>query len=311
MNLSFFSILSINPDFSILCIFSLFILFSGLSVGCAIKIFLPAKKSSGAPHALQAPQFPRTVSSTPAGHSHAAHDSKTAGHSRASHAFSATCIFLALAAILYTVLIFMSHDLFPLPEIQKNGELQGFPKSSYNAIFCIIFAWGILLAVFWKILIPLSAILYISFAIFTNSLLYRTFGNQRQNIPVKIEEDSSEIKVTVYTLPDILIVPAKRNWFFVDFDFHEKTSTLTAEPEVPDNPEVPAEPDALGNPNVPGKPGILSNPVANFYLNEFLLSRLPRQFVLPPPAEQAYPSLYSLRITFSKDFPKCELVREL
>ena len=294
MNLSFFSILSINPDFSILCIFSLFILFSGLSVGCAIKIFLPAKKSSGVPHALQAPRFP-----------HAAHDSKTAGHSRASHAFSATCIFLALAAILYTVLIFMSHDLFPLPEIQKNGELQGFPKSSYNAIFCIIFAWGILLAVFWKILIPLSAILYISFAIFTNCLLYRTFGNQRQNIPVKIEEDSSEIKVTVYTLPDILIVPAKRNWFFVDFDFHEKTSTL------PDNPEVPAEPDALGNPDVSGKLGILSNPVANSYLNEFLLSRLPRQFVLPPPAEQAYPSLYSLRITFSKDFPKCELVREL
>ena len=273
MNPSFLFIVSSNPDFFSLCIFSLCILLLGLSVGSAIKIFLPRKKSSGNSVIVR--------DSNAASTSGTSRTSEISGTFTSSHAFSAMCIFLALAAILYTLLIFLSHNLFPLPELHKNGELQSFPKSFYNIVFCIIFAWGILLAVFWKIMVPLSAVVYISFAIFTNCLLYKTFGEQRQNIPVKIEENSPEIKVTVYMLPDIVLLPVKRNWFLVDSDFHEKTSPF------------------------------LNNPAANFYLSECLLSRLPSQFVIPPPEGQAYPSLYSLRITFSKDFPKCELVREL
>lgn len=267
MNFPPLSILGSNPGFCTLCIFSLFVFTSGLSAGSAIKIFLPLKKNPGNSRAVRNPDDSTA--------------SRLSANFCSSGAFSATCVFLAFAAILYTVMIFLTHNLFPLQYFHEIGVMQGFSNSFYNAVHAIIFVWGILLALCWKILLPLSLVFYISLSVFTNVLLYKTFGTQRQSIPLKIEESSREIKVTVYTLPDILIIPAKRNWFLVDSDFYEKTSPL------------------------------FSNPAVNFYLSEFLLSRAPKQFVLRPPAGQAYPGLYSLRITFSKDLPKCELVREL
>ena len=241
---NFFS--SLSPTFLSQAIFSALIFFLGLSFGSVIKIAVLSSKNR-----------------------------------RRASIFSSLCVFLAFSAILYTVLIFMSGSFFPLPQFQKSLSSQGISKHFYYIFIVSIFFWGSLVAVFWKIMLPLSLVLYFGLFFFTNHLLQKKFGEQPASLSFRIEETSpSEIKIIAFSLPDIALLPVGRTWLLI-------------------NESIP--PDSFHD---------SKSPLVKHYLN-FLLTRGSEQITLPLPKSDVYPSLYTILINFHKGQPSFELVRTL
>ena len=226
-----------------------------------------------------------------------------------SRRFSVFCFFLSLAVIFYTVLIFMTKNLFFFSAFSRE-------HAGYVFLLLFFFMLGILLGLFWKIVLPLSLIVYLSITIFTNHLLHSLFESQSAVIPISIEENSvtigtrtvektselhQAVKISSYHLPDTLVLPVKRNWFVLG---------VFAESPLPFEKILDTS-DAVTDREVVIVEFKIENRLALFYLNHFVLSGEPRHLVVPLPSEKIYPSLYSAHISFKNNELSCELLRDL
>ena len=221
--------------------------------------------------------------------------------------FVGFCIFLSLTAISYTFLIFLTKTLFPL--------------SIFTHSFILApFLWGILLALFWKILFPFSFVVYISLTVATNYILNSLFESVSETIPITISENSVKIenrdfpkkpefyyalKISSYHIPDELVFPVRRNWFLLG-EF--------AESNMPFEKVLDTSDSEGGNSVLIAEfknPKILENRLASFYLNHFIFSGKPCVLTVPIPDEKICPSLYSAHISFKDNEISCEIVRDL
>ncbi len=190
--------------------------------------------------------------------------------------FAFLCLFLSFTVILYTILIFSAKSLsWPL-DFSKN-------RQNYFVVLSVIFVLGSLISFFWKVAGPVFLTLYISFSLFTNSVLKEAFGPQKQIIPIHIEENSSprDFSLIYCRLPDTLALPVKRNWFYAGEKLPESESKL------------------------------LKNSLVSFYEKKILLKNLSEAKKIPIPKSEVYPSLYSARIGFKDNEIVCEIARDL
>lgn len=216
-------------------------------------------------------------------------------------AFSLFCLALTVSAILYTVLIFLTRSLFPASLLCGAHVSQGFSARSYYLAAAFLFCYGILLAAFWKLVIPLSLVLYAALAVFTQSVLNAAFGRQHLVIPVLLDANAvvvgdmrvprgeggaaETLTVTAYTLPDALVLPMRRSWISVSVS------------------GLPPEADVAVSGSM--------NALALRYLHAVLLRRAPQTSEIAFPTDSAYPSLFSVHVSFHDDGFSCELVRDL
>ena len=96
-----------------LCFLCVFLV--GLAAGSLFRIFLPFKKKSP------------------------------------SQRFISICVFLMLAAIIYTLLIFAEKSLFPISQFVSSHVECGFSENSYHLMLILIFLAGTVISLFWKI----------------------------------------------------------------------------------------------------------------------------------------------------------------
>ena len=203
--------------------------------------------------------------------------------------FTAFCLFLSCAVIFYTILVFMTKNLFYFDRFSLE-------RTNYLAFMAACFVFGMFLAFFWKILLPVSVFFYIFFTIFTLHLLNSLFPPQNAVIPISIEEktltigtqtaerstDSPQVlKISSYHLSDEFFLPLKRNWFLLGEDS-----------ELLDHK-------------------ICENRLIRFYLTAIVLREKPRPHSISLPEEKIYPSLYSAHISFTNGKMHCELTRDL
>lgn len=238
-----------------LCVFSL-----GFSFSCLVKLIIPSKKSMNS----------------------------SRSHAK-SASFSCMCIFLTLAAVFYTMLIFLTSSLFVPSLLLKLHLSQGVSELSFYLIFSSVFLIGFLIAFIWKIFVPVFLIAFAFLTAFTSLKLKSFFGPQNNLIPVKIEENSFTVggksfsqdevpalTLCSYTLPDSFFLPVKRNWFFIS-ELHENAAS----------------------------------PVPDFYFSNYLLKRKAAPVLIELPSETIYPSLFSVKISFPNGRIFCELERDL
>ncbi|MBQ9282574.1 MAG: hypothetical protein IJ207_10345 [Treponema sp.] len=211
-------------------------------------------------------------------------------------AFSLMCLFLTGAALVFTFLIFLEHNLFPFFEIQKNLHLKEIPERFFYSVLAFLFFLGVLTVLFWKILLPATVLIYAAMTLFTNHLLAEVFPSQKErifirmtgdevlvgpeHIPQSLSASDSSMQVSVYELPELLLLPVKRNWFSFGVGL-----------SLPER-------------------GIHQNPAVAAYLR-FLLFREPRILKIDFPNDTVYPSLYSLCLKFQGEAVDYELLREL
>lgn len=197
-------------------------------------------------------------------------------HGIKSLRFAFMCFFLSLTVISYTILIFKSKSLSWPIDFSKS-------HNNYYLFLACIFFLGTLISFFWKILLPVSLIFYLSLSIFTNYLMTSIFGEQKNVIPISIEDNSSlkEVSIIHCPLPDIFILPIKRNWFFAGQELPEKDDRL------------------------------LKNSLVKFYLENILLKNLKDVKSFPLPETKIFPSLYSAHIDFSDSEITCRIVKDL
>ena len=107
------------------------------------------------------------------------------------------------------------------------GQLHFFV--SEKLFFSLVFAVSLLCCVFWKVLLPLCAVLYAALSLYTGIFLYGLFGvlPEKQSVTVNktfVNIDGSEtsfddaqnkkITVQVFVLPSKLLLPLPRVWYF-------------------------------------------------------------------------------------------------
>ena len=216
------------------------------------------------------------------------------GYRKSSCVFSFLCIFATVLVLLYTFFIFQSHSLSPFPVLKK----------SFLPLLTAIFFWGVALSLFWKILIPVSAVLYASITFFTYKTLNSVFQNQKEIIPLTITENSITfedktleyqsdkilfLKVELFRLPDSIVLPLKRNWYSVSIvseieGSNEENHVLSLK---------------------------LKNKPADFYFHKVLVKKISDLQILQMPQDKVFPSLYSLRIPLKDASPACKIIRDL
>ena len=197
-----------------------------------------------------------------------------------SKKFSKFCVFLTFFVIFYTILIFSEKSIFWFADFSKIYH-------HYYIILCLIFVFGVIVSFFWKIAVPVSLVLYISLTIFTNHILFVNFGEQKQKIPIRIDEKSQKtLSLVSCRLPEMLVLPLRRNWFCVG------ENSLKAE-------------------NQKNESFLLSNPIVRFYTEKILLKNLSSPQNFPIPETNIFPSLYSAKISFKNEKIKCDFERDL
>lgn len=216
--------------------------------------------------------------------------------------FVFACVFLTLATVFYTLLIFLCGSLFPLDSFLASHASSGFSKNSYYLILLGIFLCGLLISLFWKVTLPIFVVLGALFTFFNYSILYSEFGTQSDIIRFTVEEEKiivegHEIKksgeenyleFSALSLPDTIPLPLRRNYFRIK--------------------NIPTQHSSENQNSFLSK--ILHNPATDFYKNKILLkNRSDFQVTLPDSA--IYPSLYSAQITFKEGKPTCTFKREL
>lgn len=216
--------------------------------------------------------------------------------------FVLACVFLTLAALFYTLLIFLCNSLFPLDSFLVLHASAGFSGKSYYYILLAIFVCGLLISTFWKIFLPLFVFLACLFTFFNHYLLFSEFGSQSSLVRITIEEDKiiidgheiqktdgeNQLELSVLVLPDTLPFPLRRSWFCIK--------------------NIPASQQAKNQGSLAAK--ILKNPPVEFYKNSILFKNR-SEFQSPMPEPAIYPSLFSAQITFKEGNPTCTFKREL
>lgn len=196
-----------------------------------------------------------------------------------SKSFTAFCVFLSFSVILYTVLIFCTKSLFCFSEFSAK-----YP--GYYKILMSVFAAAAIISFFWKILLPVSFVIYIAFSFFTHYVLVSVFGPQNATIPISVDENSKIDSFSLVSchLPDTLLLPVKRNWF-------------SPAGEIPESWTKGGR--------------FLSSAPVKAYVDGVVLKNLtaPRKF--PIPETEVFPCLYSAHIDFEDDELVCRIVRDL
>lgn len=82
-------------------------------------------------------------------------------------------------------------------------------------------------------------------------------------------------------MPDFLILPVRRNWFFIGEELSIEASKLN------------------------------ENPLVDFYIHNVLLKELSAPQKIPLPQTEIYPILFSARISFIENKVRCTLTRDL
>ena len=214
--------------------------------------------------------------------------------------FAGFCLFLSFAVVFYTAVIFMKKNLFWYPIFLRDYAHYGF-----LSLFLLVL--GAITAFFWKIVLPLLSVLYLSLTLFTNHVLNSLFENQDTVIPISIEEKSiaigshtiekhpenfQAVKISLYHLPDTLILPVKRNWFAI---------VGVAESPVPFQ-KTHDDSDSIecGEGSVVEfkNKQINGSRFAMFYLNHVVLTEKPHFLVVSLPQEKIVPARLSARIFF-------------
>lgn len=135
--------------------------------------------------------------------------------------FAITCVLLSIAIVSAASLLIFVPEFFMLP-----------PAESADIIFYVLlFVFGFLCSAFWKTVLPISLSIYIILSFCTGIHLYRKFGTLTEfhNISVTeknvyVDEKSftvpgdvqKSVVLSVYTLPNKLLLPLPRVWYTVD-----------------------------------------------------------------------------------------------
>ncbi|MBR1722147.1 MAG: hypothetical protein IJ727_06665 [Treponema sp.] len=190
--------------------------------------------------------------------------------------FISFCILLTVSVILYTVLIFECHSLLWF----KNFFLS---DSNYYKIMIAFFSTGLILSLFWKIAIPAVLVLYFGAGFLTNHIMKSIFKEQSAVIQINVnsQEDADSFSIISCHMPDFLILPVRRNWFFIGEELSIEASKLN------------------------------ENPLVDFYIHNVLLKELSAPQKIPLPQTEIYPILFSARISFIENKVRCTLTRDL
>lgn len=280
------SLFSENQFFFLQSFEALFVFFVSLSVGAILKIFIPRKKIKNAKNK--------------------------------SAQFTFACVFLTFSIFLYTILIFLTKKIFFFKILLDNHVSFGFSAGSYYVLLAFIFLWGILLSLFWKIVLPVSLILYFSVSFFSLTVLNAYFGHQHDVISLKIEENSfsvgdfsakkglnlSQFFVVQHSkIPDSVFLPIRRNWFFIEKI--EESNQNQENPAVSDDESQKNE-ILIHTKDTP----FLENPVS-VLVQKMLLPQKNVPVLIPFPHTEVYPSLFSAKVDFKDGSVDFEISRDL
>ena len=215
-----------------------------------------------------------------------------------SNRFISICILLTFAVVFYSLLIFACHSLTFFVGFYKS-------HSNYIPLLSAIFLFSVFLSFFWKIMLPLTLLLYAGFSLATFHLLKTKFPSQNRNIEVLVNQkeiclnkekfssnNKNLLRIDSYCLSDLLPLPLPRNWFLISLldDMGDPQ-----EEKVVDDSFFYQESDAFTK-----------------WCFKILFDKSQAQFKeLPLNEEKNYPSLYSLKISFKKGSLNAELIGEL
>ena len=215
----------------------------------------------------------------------------------AARRFIMACLFLTLALLFYTILIFASKSLFPITSFIESHARQGFSRKSYFILLAAFSLSGLFSALLLKIILPIFLLFSASFSIFNFYLLKNEFGNQKDSLSLLIDEDmfrleshefpknpdESSIVFEFCSIPPTIPLPLRRNWYSIKKS-EEKT---------------------------------LSSPAKKFpkslleaYRKKVLLKNKSEKSVSLPDC-QIFPSIYSLRISLEEGEFDCFFKRDL
>ena len=223
---------------------------------------------------------------------------------RAAFRFSVSCVFLALALILYTVLVFRIHSLFWFFSLSR----------SHPYFFFIVFGvfiLGLLLALFWKVVLPIFLVLYMAATVFSLFALRSLFGVQTRRVPVTVTERTISLRdesielaadtehaltVQFCYLNDMLILPLPRAWV-----------SVSAVSEY-----APGDSDVKRSiPLKDGEKNSFADSALNWLSGHILAVSQTKTLSVPIPKTSVYPSLYSLVFTVNGEDLSCAFVRDL
>ncbi len=219
-----------------------------------------------------------------------------------SASFVLACIFLTIAAIFYTLLIFLCVSLFPLDSFLAMHSSAGFSRNSYYGILLGIFLCGVLISLFWKVFLPVFVILAGLFTFSNHYLLASEFGEQVSSVRITVEEEKiiingheiqksgeeNHLELSVLSLPDTLPLPLRRNWFCIK--------------NIPSSHQEKNPGTFLSK--------LFDNSAVEFYKKSILFkNRSEFQSEIPNPI--VFPSLYSANITFAEGKPVCRFTKDL
>ena len=190
--------------------------------------------------------------------------------------FIAFCILVTFSVILYTILIFECHSLLWFRDFFLSNQ-------NYYKIMAAFLAAGAVLSLFWKIAIPAALVLYLAAGFMTNHIMQSVFKEQSpvRQINVNSKEEAESFSIISCHLPDFLILPVKRNWFFIGEELPQKRSKLT------------------------------ENQLLDYYTQHILLKELSAPQKIPLPQTEIYPILFSARISFKGNKVRCTLTKDL
>ena len=225
--------------------------------------------------------------------------------------FSAVCVMLSFAVASAALAIIFIPNLTSFFSFSKNDAVY------YAAVFVV---GGVCLA-FPKICLSAFAALYVILCVFTAAVLHTSFGFQTGTIPVSVAADSVSVAgvsyvarnapgdtvsvwFAVYTLPDKLLVPFARTWYFpagissrpAAVPAENSSAAESANSQTAVSEQNRAEAPALSEFTLPAESEFPTekqrkSPLAFFYTYLFS-SPSAKPAVLP--AASVYPALYSV-----------------
>ena len=216
--------------------------------------------------------------------------------------FVFACVFLTLATIFYTLLIFLCSSLFPLDSFLAMHSSAGFSRNSYYGILLGIFLCGVLISLFWKISLPVFVILGALFTFFNHYILASEFGEQVLSVRLTVEEEKiiidgyeipkadgeNQLELSVLSLPETFPLPLRRNWFCIK--------------------NIQSAHTAKNKDSFISK--LMANSAVESYKNSILLKNR-FDFQQSIPTSTVYPALFSAQITFENGSPTCHFSKDL
>lgn len=139
---------------------------------------------------------------------------------RTGRRFSAFCVLLSVAVVLYTLLVFLRKDLAWISVLTIDRR--------HVAFFLTWMGAGMLVAVSWKLFAPLLAVLYALASVGSVFLLQAAYGRQYQEYAVSLEveglaiddvrfpRDARKYQTIVFSVErvsDLVLLPIPREWY--------------------------------------------------------------------------------------------------